>query len=47
MVKYRYNAWGNCTVCNSDGTPNTSTDFIGNINPFRYRGYYWDIRRGV
>ena len=32
----------NCTVCNPDGAVNTSADFIGNMNPFRYRGYYWD-----
>ena len=42
VAKYKYDAWGNCTVCNPDGTVNTSADFIGNINPFRYRGYYWD-----
>ena len=47
MVKYNYNAWGNCTVCNSDGTPNTSSTFIGNITPFRYRGYYWDKDLGL
>ena len=42
VAKYKYDAWGNCTVCNPDGTANTSASFIGNINPFRYRGYYWD-----
>lgn len=42
VAKYKYDAWGNCTVCNPDGTANTSETFIGNINPFRYRGYYWD-----
>ena len=42
VAKYKYDAWGNCTVCNPDGTVNTSETFIGNINPFRYRGYYWD-----
>ena len=43
----KYDAWGNCTVCNSDGTPNTSSTFIGNINPIRYRGYYWDKELGL
>ena len=47
VAKYKYDAWGNCTVCNSDGTPNTSSTFIGNINPFRYRGYYWDKELGL
>ena len=42
IAKYKYDAWGNCTVCNPDGTVNTSETFIGNIKPFRYRGYYWD-----
>ncbi len=42
MAKYEYDAWGVCTVKNPDGTVNTSADFIGNINPFRYRGYYYD-----
>ena len=42
VAKYKYDAWGNCTVCNPDGTVNTSENFIGNLNPFRYRGYYWD-----
>ena len=42
VAKYKYDAWGNCTVCNPDGTTNASDSFIGNINPFRYRGYYWD-----
>ena len=47
VAKYKYDAWGNCTVCNPDGTVNTSADFIGNINPFRYRGYYWDRDLGL
>ena len=42
VAKYKYDVWGNCTVCNPDGTINTAEDFIGNVNPFRYRGYYWD-----
>ncbi len=27
-------------------TSNTSSSFIGNINPFRYRGYYYDTETG-
>ena len=42
VVKYVYNAWGEHKVLNPDGTENTSASFIGNINPFRYRGYYYD-----
>ena len=36
VASYTYNAWGECTVTN-----NTSAR-IGNLNPFRYRGYYYD-----
>ena len=36
VASYIYNAWGECTVTNH------TTDNIGNINPFRYRGYYYD-----
>ena len=42
VVRYVYNAWGEHKVLNPDGTENTSASFIGNINPFRYRGYYYD-----
>ena len=42
ICKYSYDAWGNHKVLNPDGTENTSSTFIGNINPIRYRGYYWD-----
>lgn len=30
-------------VYDATGTENNSATFIGNINPFRYRGYYFDI----
>ena len=42
VVKYVYDAWGNHKVLNPDGTENTAEDFIGNINPIRYRSYYYD-----
>ena len=44
VAKYVYDAWGNHIVCNPNGTQNTSVWFIGNINPFRYRGYYYDVK---
>ena len=37
---YTYDEWGNCTVNNLVGT-------IGNVNPFRYRGYYFDTESGL
>ncbi|MBO5357104.1 MAG: hypothetical protein J6A95_04980 [Clostridia bacterium] len=36
VASYNYDAWGNHTVTNY------TSDNIGNINPFRYRGYYFD-----
>ena len=47
VAKYAYDAYGNCTVLNPDGTTNTTKTFIGNINPFRYRSYYFDIETGL
>ncbi len=42
VVKYKCDAWGNHSACNPDGRVNNSETFIGNINPFRYKGYYYD-----
>ena len=39
-AEYTYNAWGEHTVVN-----HTSAN-IGNINPFRYRGYFYDSETG-
>ena len=47
VVKYTYDAWGNCRVLNPDGTENTEPTFVGNRNPFRYRGYYFDTETGL
>ena len=35
VASYEYDAWGNHTIT-------LDTDSIGTINPFRYRGYYYD-----
>ena len=47
VAKYVYDAWGVCKVYDANGTENTSNSFIGNINPFRYRGYYYDAETGL
>ena len=47
VVNYTYNAWGEHKVLNPDGTENTAADFIGNLNPFRYRSYYYDTETGL
>ena len=42
VAMYAYDAWGNHKVLNPNGTENTSLTFVGNINPIRYRSYYYD-----
>lgn len=42
MVKYSYNAWGYNKVSDINGTEITDENHIGNLNPFRYRRYYYD-----
>ena len=37
VVQYNYDAWGNIL-----SVEDNSTDLIGSINPFRYKGYYYD-----
>jgi len=41
IVRYTYDAWGNLLTCED-----TSGYNIGEINPIRYRGYYWDTETG-
>ena len=45
MVKYIYDAWGNHAVVDSNGEDIESG--IGVLNPFRYRGYYYDVETGL
>jgi RHS repeat-associated protein len=42
VATYNYDAWGVCTV-----TSDTSSCNIATINPFRYRGYYYDSETGL
>ena len=42
-VYYRYNAWGSCDAVDADGAQITDPSHIGNLNPFRYRSYYYDV----
>ena len=41
-AQYEYDAWGNHIVKDADGNIITSQQHIGNLNPFRYRGYLYD-----
>ena len=47
VVQYWYDAWGNHKVVNANGDEITDQDDIGNLNPFRYRGYYYDTETGL
>ena len=46
IATYDYDDWGDCTVnilaADSGGNAITSANHIANINPIRYRGYYYD-----
>ncbi|MBR1891895.1 MAG: RHS repeat-associated core domain-containing protein [Clostridia bacterium] len=46
--RYVYDAWGNHKVYDENGVELLpASNNIGNINPFRYRGYYWDREFGL
>ena len=42
VVKYRYDAWGKCEIDAS-----TTNIELANLNPFRYRSYYFDTETGL
>ena len=42
IVKYVYDAYGNHVVLCPNGLEDDDPDSIGNINPIRYRSYYYD-----
>ena len=45
VVQYNYDAWGNHKVVDANG--NDIESGIGVLNPFRYRGYYYDTETGL
>ena len=47
VVQYWYDAWGNHKVVDEKGDEITDQTNIGNLNPFRYRGYYYDTETGL
>ena len=42
LVSYSYDAWGNILWTEDDSEKN-----LGELNPFRYRGYYYDTETGL
>ena len=51
VATYAYDEWGNCTVqvlaADSNGHAADSPDHIAQVNPFRYRGYFYDDETGL
>ena len=45
VAKYEYDSWGSITSVVDENGNDISSNFshIGNINPFRYRSYYYDV----
>ena len=46
-ARYEYDSFGNCTVYDGNGTKRNDGDFIGNINPFRWKSFYYDAETGL
>ena len=44
---YTYDAWGKIVKINDQKPEEVAADNIANINPFRYRGYYYDTEAGL
>ena len=48
VARYSYDAWGKVTgVKDKSGNAITDATHVANINPFRYRGYYFDTEIGL
>lgn len=47
VVRYEYDAWGNHVVTDANGVEITDATNLGMVNPFRYRGYYYDTETGL
>ena len=47
VANYNYDAWGNViSVTDANGATITDSTHIANVNPLRYRGYYYDSETG-
>jgi len=48
LARYTYDAWGKLlSVTDKNGNAITSAEHIAHINPYRYRGYYYDREIGM
>ena len=47
-MRYIYDSWGNTlSVQDANGKEITDPNHMGNLNPMRYRGYYFDTETGL
>ena len=47
VARYTYDVWGKVlSVVNGAGNPVTDPTHVANLNPFRYRGYFYDTETG-
>ena len=46
VATYEYDPWGAVTAKNANGALDNDDTSIGNLNPLRYRGYYYDNETG-
>jgi len=44
---YTYDAWGNFTVTLASTNTSAENEIVNTYNPFRYRGYYYDVETGL
>jgi len=48
QASYTYDAWGKVlSVKDKNGNEITDPNHIANVNPIRYRGYYYDVETGL
>ena len=48
VARYTYDVWGKLlSVVNGAGNPVTDPTHVANLNPFRYRGYFYDTETGL
>ena len=48
LCTYTYDAWGVCYLDGISGVTLTAAeDYVAEHNPFRYRGYYYDVETGL
>ncbi len=46
-ARYVYDAWGNCKVYDENNNSDTDANSVGNLNPIRWKGHYYDVETGL